>query len=73
MQAIVNLPEAVLRELETLARDEGTTTSDLIQRIVETHVASRQTSAGNSPSLALPLIPETETGPIQAVSGCPLD
>jgi Ribbon-helix-helix protein, copG family len=34
MQATVNLPEAVVHELEVLARSEGTTTADLIERIV---------------------------------------
>jgi hypothetical protein len=42
MQATVVLPEAVLRELEALARSEGTTTGDLIQRIIEAHVARCQ-------------------------------
>jgi hypothetical protein len=73
MQAIVELPEPVLRELETLARSEGTTAADLIQRIVEAHVASRQTSVERPFSVPLPLIQAAETGPIQPVSGADVD
>jgi hypothetical protein len=73
MQATVELPEAVLRDLEALARSEGSTTVDLIQRIVEAHVASRQTTGDRRFAVPLPLIPEAETGPIQPVSGRDLD
>jgi hypothetical protein len=73
MQATVELPEAVLRELEALARSEGTTTGDLIQQIIEAHVASRQTNADHRFTVPLPLIPASETGPIQPVFGRNVD
>lgn len=73
MQATVELPEAVLRKLEILARSEGATAADLIQQIVEAHVASRQTSEERRSVVSLPLIPASETGPIQPVSGQDVD
>lgn len=73
MQAIVELSEVVLRELEALARSEGTTTADLIERIVQTHVASHRTIGQQNSAVLLPLIPASETGTIQAVSGRDLD
>ena len=74
MQATVELPAAVLRQLEALARSEGTTTADLIQRIVEAHVAGRrQTNSERHFAVPLPLIPASETGPIQPVSGRDVD
>lgn len=73
MQATVELPEAVLRELEALARSEGTTTAELIQRIVEAHMANRQTTGERRFSVPLPLIRAAETGPIQPVSGRDVD
>ena len=44
MQATVELPEAVLQQLEVLARREDATPADLIRRIVEDHVARSQPS-----------------------------
>jgi Ribbon-helix-helix protein, copG family len=73
MQATVELPEAVVRELEVLARGEGTTTADLIQRIVEAHLARCQTTGERRFTVSLPLIPAAETGPIQPVSGRDVD
>jgi hypothetical protein len=73
MQATVHLPEAVLRELEVLARSEGTTTADLIERIVAAHLASRPITGQRRFSVALPLIPAAETGPIQPLSGREVD
>jgi hypothetical protein len=39
MRAAGELPEAVLRQIEMLAGQEGATPGDLIRRIVEDHVA----------------------------------
>jgi hypothetical protein len=69
----VNLPEAVVRELEILARSEGPTTADLIQRIVEAHLARCQTTGERRFAVPLPLIPAAETGPIQPVLGRDVD
>jgi metal-responsive CopG/Arc/MetJ family transcriptional regulator len=62
MQAIVELPEAVLRQLETLARREGATPADLIRRLVEAHVESSNAPAQRNLEAHLPLIPVSETG-----------
>lgn len=73
MQATVELPEPVLRQLETLARREGATPGDLIRRIVEDHVACSQASVQRSFNVSLPLIPASETGPIQPLTGKDVD
>jgi hypothetical protein len=73
MQAILELPESVFRELEVLARNEEMTTADLIQRIVEAHVASRQVNGGSASTVPLPLIPASETGEIRPVLGKDVD
>ena len=73
MQAIVELPEAVLRELEALARREGATAADLIRRLVEAHVKRSQPAAQRAHDVHLPLIPASETGPIRPVTGADVD
>jgi hypothetical protein len=73
MQATVDLPEAVLRQLEMLARREGATPGDLIRRIVEDHVARSQPPVARGPNVSLPLIPASETGPIRPVTGKDVD
>lgn len=73
MQASVDLPEAVLHQLEMLARREGATPGDLIRRIVEEHVAGSQLAVGRSLDVSLPLIPASETGPIRAFTGKDVD
>jgi Ribbon-helix-helix protein, copG family len=73
MQATVELPESILRQLETLAMREGATPSDLIRRIVEDHVARCQPSAQRSFNVSLPLIPASETGPIRPITGEDVD
>ncbi len=73
MQATVELPEAVLQQIEMLARREGATPGDLIRRIVEDHVARSQPSAQRSLNVSLPLIPASETGPIRPVTGNDVD
>ena len=73
MQATVELPEAVLRQLEALARSEGIPMADLIQRIVQAHVENRRTLDDLRLAAPLPVIPAAETGPIQPVSGKDVD
>ncbi len=73
MQATVEFPEAVLRELEALARSEGTTTAQLIRRIVEAHMTTRQKSDVDRFAISFPLIPASETGLIQPLSGRNVD
>jgi hypothetical protein len=72
MQATVELPEPVLRQLE-LASREGATAVDLIRRLVEAHVANSQPLVQCSVNVSLPLIPATETGPIRPVTGRDVD
>jgi hypothetical protein len=73
MQATVELPEFVIQQLEMLARREGATPGDLIRRIIEDHVARSQPSIRQSLNVSLPLIPESETGPIRPVTGKDVD
>jgi negative regulator of replication initiation len=73
MRATVEIPEAVLRELEAMARREGATASDLIRRLVEAHVARSQPAVEHRLDVHLPLIPAAETGPIRPVTGADVD
>ena len=73
MQATVELPDAVLQQLEMLARREGATPGDLIRRIVEDHVARSQPSAQRTLNVSLSLIPASETGPIRPLTGKDVD
>jgi hypothetical protein len=73
MQASIELPDALLQQLETLARREGATTGDLIRRIVEDHLAHNQAPATRSMTVSLPLIPASDTGPIGPVTGQDVD
>jgi Ribbon-helix-helix protein, copG family len=73
MHATVEIPEAILHQLEMLARREGATPGDLIRRIVEDHVARSQPSPARSLNVSLPLIPASETGPIRLVAGKDVD
>ena len=73
MQATVELPEAVLQQIETLARREGATPGDLIRRIVEDHVARREPAVRRTLDVSLPLIPDSETGPVRAITGEDVD
>jgi ribbon-helix-helix CopG family protein len=61
------LPEEVLRQLEKLAKQEGATTGDLIRRLLEAHVANQAPPPDNGYDVRLPLIPASETGPIQPI------
>lgn len=69
----MELPEAVLRQLEALARSEGTTIAGLIQQIVQSHIASRQIFNDLRSAVPPPVIPASETGPIQPISGRDVD
>ena len=73
MQATVELPEAILQQLEALARSKGTTAAGLIQQIVQAHLTNRQTLDEFHFAVPLPVIPAAETGPIQPISGKDID
>jgi hypothetical protein len=73
VQATVEFPEAGARQLELLASREGATPADLIRRIVEDHINRSPASASGSYSVSLPLIPASETGPIQPLTGHDVD
>jgi len=73
MRALVELPDPVLRKLVVLAEQERTTTAELIQRIVEDHLATRQPNGEHGFTVSLPLIPASESGPIQQIFGKDLD
>lgn len=73
MQATVELPEAVLRRLEVLAKREGATPADLILRLVEAHVERCNPPAERGVEVHLPLIAASETGPIQPFTGKDVD
>jgi metal-responsive CopG/Arc/MetJ family transcriptional regulator len=65
VQATVELPDAVLRQLEALADREGATAADLIRRLVEAHVNRSQPATDRKQYVRLPLIPASETGRIE--------
>jgi hypothetical protein len=73
MQATVELPEAVLRQIEMLAKQAGATPADLIRQLVEAHVESSNPTGQRNLEARLPLIPASETGPIQPVTGGDVD
>ena len=73
MQATVELPEAVFRQLEMVASQEGATPADLIRRLVEAHIETSNAPSQHNLEARLPLIPASETGPIQPVTGKDVD
>jgi hypothetical protein len=73
MHATVELPEAVIEQLEMLASREGATPGDLIRRIVEDYVGRTRPFVERPGKVSLPLIPASETGPIRPVTGKDLD
>jgi hypothetical protein len=73
MRATVELPEAVLRQIEMLAGGEGATPGDLIRRIVEDHVARCRPSVKRRFSVSLPPIPASGTGPIRPITAKDVD
>ena len=52
---------------------EGATTADLIRRVIEAHVASRDGVAEDFGEVRLPLISAIETGPVEPISGKDFD
>jgi len=73
MQATVDLPDVVLRQIEALAESEGATPEDLIRRVVEAYVAGSPQPVQRKFDAPLPLIPASETGPIQPITGKDVD
>ncbi len=73
MQATVDLPEPLLRQLEEWAGREGATTADLIRRLVEEGLERTKPLVSVTDKVHLPLISAFETGPIQPVYGEELD
>lgn len=73
MQAMIELPESILHQLEALARQEGATAGELIRRIVEEHLSHSRPTGRRDLNVSLPLIPGTETGPLMTVTGQELD
>jgi hypothetical protein len=73
MQAAVELPDAILSQLEMLAKQEGATPADLILRLVEAHVEQCSPPEQRTIEVHLPLIAASETGPIQPVTGGDVD
>ena len=73
MQARFELPDNIMRELETLAVAEGTTPDLLIRRLVTKHLQEHSSSSQIKKEVQLPLIPLAETGPIRPLSGTDLD
>jgi hypothetical protein len=73
MQAMFELPDQIVRELETLAIKEGTTPERLIQQLVTERLERQSRRPGTKQEMQVPLIPITETGPIGMLSGSDLD
>jgi hypothetical protein len=73
MQATVDLPEDLLREIETLARREGASAPELVRRVLEEHIARSQPVAVAQIDVHLPLIPASETGAIYDIRGVEID
>ncbi len=73
MQAMFDLPDRVIRELETLAIEEGTTPGQLIQDLVTEHLKQHGRLRTKEQEVRLPLIPIAETGPIRTLRGSDLD
>jgi hypothetical protein len=73
MQASLELPDKVMRELEALAVAEGTTPDLLIRRPVTEHLQQHSSPSQVKKEVQLPLIPVAETGPIRSLSGTDLD
>jgi hypothetical protein len=73
MQAMFELPDKVMRELETLAVEEGTTPERLTEQLVAEHVQRQSRHLKTKRQVRVPLIPIAETGPIRTLSGSDLD
>ena len=64
---------AVLRQLELVARQEGATPADLIRRLFEAHIETTKAQPQRNLKARLPLIPASESGPIQPIKGEDVD
>ncbi len=73
MQAIFELPEKMMRDLQTLAVEEGTTPDRFIQQLVSEHLRRQEHQSRVKREVRLPLIPIAETGPIPMITGTDLD
>lgn len=60
-------------QLEMLAKQEGATPADLIRRLVEARIETSSEPLQCNLEAHLPLIPASETGPIQPVTGADVD
>jgi hypothetical protein len=73
VQATVELRDAILRQLEMLAKQEGATPADPILRLIEAHEEQCNPPVQRTIEVHLPLIAASETGPIQPVTGRDVD
>ncbi len=77
MEATVQLPEPLARQLSRLAQEEGRTLDGLISFLVSEHVERRSVlSAQGAPrrkDVVFPLIESEATGLIKPVSGAEID
>jgi hypothetical protein len=71
MQSPLELPDDLVRQLEVVARREGATPAELIERLIEAHLGHPLASGHGD--VRFPLIPAGETGPIHPVTGADLD
>ena len=77
MQATMQLPEPLLRRLEKLADEEGTSLDGLLRRLISEHGERYRSSSGQRVArrqdVNFPLIPKEKTGLIMPVTGADLD
>jgi hypothetical protein len=73
MPVTLELPEAVLRQVEGLAERRGLTVGELIRQLVDAHMENNHPSLRNAKEIRLPLIPASETGPIGPFDGAYID
>lgn len=73
MQTRFELPDQIVRELEILAVEEGTTADRLIQQLVTERLQQHSRKSENKQKTQFPVIPIAETGPIRMFSGSDLD
>jgi hypothetical protein len=69
MPANLELPEDLVRRLETIAAEAGLAPAELIQQLIELHIPAVPASG----RVELPLISASETGRVQPVTGADLD
>jgi hypothetical protein len=73
MLVTLELPEAVLQQVEGLAKRQGVTAAELIRQLVDAHLENRRFSVRHSHDVHLPLIPASETGSIGPFNGADID